>query len=174
MEWYATIRHMFAKGILGRCAIQRKTTERIENLDTDNPALKYECIHHVDKVTKNFLNYLAMDTLKLNIFVQPVVQNSTAEPLSTKNRTLASSLGAYSVVGAENSENATLKKKVNQLEKHNKTLIKLVEEMRFLLPDEDESNDTSSDGRKSLTSRIKERIDTAIKVDRELNNTKIV
>jgi hypothetical protein len=150
------------------------TTERIENLDTDNPALKYECIHHVDKVTKNFLNYLAMDTLKLNIFVQPVVQNSTAEPLSTKNRTLASSLGAYSVVGAENSENATLKKKVNQLEKHNKTLIKLVEEMRFLLPDEDESNDTSSDGRKSLTSRIKERIDTAIKVDRELNNTKIV
>ena len=78
------------------------------------------------------------------------------------------------MVGAENSENATLKKKVNQLEKHNKTLIKLVEEMRFLLPDEDESNDTSSDGRKSLTSRIKERIDTAIKVDRELNNTKIV
>ena len=135
-------------------------TEKLENLNSNCPSVNYTCIHHIPKVKQEFLDYLAMDTMRIDVFVQPAKPTSQIDEISTQNIAVASSLGGFKVQtlsASEKEEIVRLKAKVKMLEEKNEMLISVIKEI---------SSGLSPEMGKSS---IKEKIENAIKYGRQVS-----
>lgn len=68
------------------------TTESVEQ-NTRSPVFNFECIHHVDCVTQQFIDYLQNTRLEFQIFVNPFVMDPPKDRISTSNPNIAAQLG---------------------------------------------------------------------------------
>lgn len=68
------------------------TTESVEQ-NTRSPVFNYECVHHVDCVTQQFIDYLQNARLEFQIFVNPFIMDAPKDRISTSNPAIAAQLG---------------------------------------------------------------------------------
>ena len=107
------------------------TTENVES-NSSNPAFEYECVHHVDQVTKEFLKFL-QQPFHVSVFIKPYISNPPSDSLNTENPVI---IGALSPDGAAAAnadpmtrlkvENARLKSQNAQLRQENAELKKML------------------------------------------------
>ena len=107
------------------------TTDTIEQ-NTSNPSFEYECVHHVNEVTKEFLAFL-QQPFHVSVFIKPYVASPPQDSLSTENPVV---FGALSPDGATSQskdpltrlkvENARLKTQNATLKQENAELKKLL------------------------------------------------
>jgi len=108
------------------------TTETVEQ-GSSNPEFTYECVHHVESVTQEFLDYLSMP-FEVDIFCSPDVKLPKAK-VGTSNPVVVQSIksgvpggssggssGGGGGGGSEGSELEQLKKQVNDLTVENTDL----------------------------------------------------
>ena len=108
------------------------TTETLNGVGSHNPVFEYECVHHVESVDQEFLDYL-MKPLEVNLYCSPMVRSpktkvSTANEAVVKNLTagvmVASGTGAVGGgLGAPSGEVERLKARIAELEAENARLI---------------------------------------------------
>lgn len=68
------------------------TTESVEQ-NTRSPVFNYECVHHVDCVTQQFIDYLQNARLEFQIFVNPFIMDAPKDRISTSNPAIVAQLG---------------------------------------------------------------------------------
>eukprot|EP00943_MAST-04B_sp_MAST-4B-sp1_P001842 g1842.t1 len=138
-------------------------SDKFENLDSNEPFFNYECIHRVKKVSKKFLDYLAIDTLRIEIFIQASLPLIDSPPISTANPSVAFNLGNYELVSQDSQvlveENAFLKKEILKLRRKNDEYTALMKEVY-------KSMDATSN-----TNTLKVKLKRAIELDRTLRGT---
>ncbi len=135
-------------------------SDKFENVDSHDPAISYEYIHRVKNVDKDFLDYLAMDTLRIEVYVQAALPIFDFPPISTSNPSVAFNLGNYEMVSPDvhvlAEENNILKKQIKALSKRNNEYAKLLKEAYSFI---DHSKRTNS---------FKSKLKKAIELDRTL------
>nr|CCA15041.1 predicted protein putative [Albugo laibachii Nc14] len=68
------------------------TTETVEQ-HTRNPVFGYECIHHIESVTPNFIDFLQHRRIEFQVFVTPYIMNLPKDTISTRNSVIVANLG---------------------------------------------------------------------------------
>ncbi|GMI09861.1 hypothetical protein TrLO_g15271 [Triparma laevis f. longispina] len=115
------------------------TTETLNEQDTHNPAFEYTCVHHVESVDQEFLDYL-MTPLEINLYCSPAVRQPKTK-VSTTNSAVVKNLTAGVMVaegggasrgggGGGDAELERLRARVAELETENARLIQENEKLK--------------------------------------------
>ncbi len=72
------------------------TTESVEQ-NTRNPVFNYECIHHVNVVTEQFVEFLQNARIEFLIYVNPYILDPPKDKIATSNPVIAAELGGTSI-----------------------------------------------------------------------------
>ena len=114
----------------------------------------HEYIHWVKKVDKKFLDYLAMDTLRIEVYVQAALPIFDFPPISTSNPSVAFNLGNYEMVSPDvhvlAEENNILKKQIKALTRRNNEYAKLLKEAYSLIDHSKRTNSFKSKLKKAI------------------------
>jgi hypothetical protein len=107
------------------------TTDTVET-NTSNPNFEYECIHHVDSVTEEFLAFL-QQPFHVSLFIKPYIASPPQDLLSTENPVIFGALSPDGAVAANSDpitrlkvENSRLKQQNAQLKQENVELRKML------------------------------------------------
>jgi hypothetical protein len=149
-------------------------------IETSSPQLHYEYIHHIDVVTQEFLDFLDKP-LEIHLYISPVVA-APKDTISTTNEIVKLNIttgkphraaqpvnGAAAVAAAPNGQDATiasLQQRVQELEEENQKLKARVAEL--------ESAQATANGSVPAEHErpiSRQRIESAIKADKELNSS---
>jgi hypothetical protein len=101
---------------------QTFTTEVVSQT-TNHPHFNYSCVHHVDEVTQEFIDYLTTRSVTVHVFVDPYISQPPTDKICTANKKIAKNLGFGATDSTDlRSDNATLRLDVERLLKENAAL----------------------------------------------------
>ena len=152
------------------------TTETVNEVNTHNPEFTYSFVHHVDKVSQEFLDYL-MKPMEIEIFVSPSVRLPKTKVASTNEKILhnmkhgSSSAGANdTVVPGTIMQDGAMGTGTVVGGAVMGTVIENVEDMRKRIEELELANTTLRQQLSEATgSRIGQKLNESLKMDNELN-----
>lgn len=151
-------------------------------IETSSPQLQYEYIHHIDVVTQEFLDFLDKP-LEIQLYISPTVA-APKDTISTTNeivklnittgkphRAVQSANGTAAIAATPDGQEATiasLQRRVQELEEENQKLKARIAELETAQVSASANGSVPGEHERPIS---RQRIESAIKADKELNSS---